>query len=341
MRHAIRCSFVALLSSALLAATAAFARADEPAPAESAAPAPAASAAPVTSPAASEAPAAPAPAPAAATPAPSPTAAITVPQPGTHGLTAQLWNYGFGGFCCNSPTLLGPWDIQSLQYQWATGNDIPSVTALLRQDHDIFPTASQAWYADDYHTFAPNFYTYAQIGYSAGHVLPNSTYYLEGDAKFGKLYNYVLGFGFGTANNPSGAFFPFQSATTTQYFSVGPSVYTGPFAFTLRFLPTDTNGTKNASTEFTAQYTNVGHDQTVFTLQDGSQPNVFVGTPKFGPIYQYQHYTVYEVTEKHWLTRTFGFLVGGLLGYYNGGQTALNTYNQSAITYGLFWYPGP
>jgi YaiO family outer membrane protein len=358
MQNAIRYGLVALLGLASCVASGAKASADalpaiafvpsvvadSPAPSpDVASPAPAESAAP-----ASPAPAAP------AVPAATPTPPITVPQPGTHGLTAQFWNYGFNSFCglsaphTGAPPLcgttpLGPWDVQSLQYQWPQGkDDIPSVTGLLRQDHDVAsPTHSQAWYADDYHTFSQSFYAYAQVGYSAGNVLPNQTYYLEGDAKFCKQYQCVIGVGYGTANNPGGAYFPFQGETTTQYWSVGPSYYVGPFAFTVRFEPSRTNGTGTASTLSSVQYTEVGHDQAVFTWQTGSTPNIFVGTPVFAPIYQYQHFNVYELVEKHWVTRNFGFLIGGVLGYYNGNQAPTNTYNQSAITYGLFWYPSP
>jgi YaiO family outer membrane protein len=360
MSNAIRCSVVALLGSVLFAATAATALADTTTPAtatsDSAAaaplavaadsPAPAPAASPEASPAAPPPASAPAPA-TAATPAPSTTAAPAVFLPGTHGLTAQFWNYGFAAAypVQNYPfgrVGLGPWDVQSLQYQWqANKDDIPSVTTLLRQDHDVFPTHSQAWYADDYHTFSQSFYAYAQVAFASGNILPNQSYYLEGDAKFCKQYQCVIGVGYSTANNPGGAFFPFAGQTTTQYWSFGPSYYLGPFAFTMRFEPSRTNGTGTASTVSTVQYTNVGRDQAVFTWQSGSQPNIFVGTPKFAPIYDYQHFNVYQVTEKHWLTRDFGFVIGGLLGYYNGNQAPANDYWQNAITYGLFWYPSP
>jgi YaiO family outer membrane protein len=272
----------------------------------------------------------------AATPAPAaPAAAAPGPQPGTLGLTVAGTAYTISG------AKLGPWDIGSIDYQWqADKEDIPSVTFYSRFDNDpAVKTNSQAVYVDDYHTFAPDFYMYAQVEGSYGKVNPYRMFYVEGDYKTGWENDLVLSLGGATMQNPSGAVFPFSGGTTTQYYTFGPSYYTGPFAFSLRFTPSNTNGTNTASTSFSMQYTRVGQNLAVLGVQAGTQPNVFVGAPGFPPAYAYQKFFLTSLTEKRWLTDTFGIEAGATTGYYNGGLTPANSYHENAYTLGIFLYP--
>lgn len=224
--------------------------------------------------------------------------------------------------------LYGPWSIQTLKYQLDRGKDIPSVTLLDRHDNDRpAGSSSQAIYLDDYHTWSQRFYTYAQVSFSKGTISPYRMAYLEGDAKFAPQQNVVMGFGVATMQNPDG--------TSTQFASIGPSVYAGRMVYTLRFLPSDTNGVHAAATQFVAEYNEIGRNQVTLSLLDGSQPSVLVGFPP--SFATFQRLFEADVTVKHWLRRNFGIIVGGTFGSHLDRSTGATIYDQQGITIGLFF----
>ncbi len=224
--------------------------------------------------------------------------------------------------------LYGPWSIRTLKYQLDRGKDIPSVTLLDRNDNDR-PTGSsaQAIYLDDYHTWSQRFYTYAQVSFGKGTISPYRMAYLEGDVKLTPEQNVVMGFGGATMQNPDG--------TSTQLASIGPSLYMGRMVYTLRFLPSDTNGVHAAATQFVAEYSDIGRNQVTLSLLNGSQPSVLVGFPP--SFATFQRLFEANLMVKHWLRRDFGIIVGGTFGNHFDRSTGANIYDQQGITIGLFF----
>jgi YaiO family outer membrane protein len=224
--------------------------------------------------------------------------------------------------------LYGPWNVAKLQYQWQQGNDIPSMTYVNRVDSDkAGPSHSNGLYADDYHTWTDTFYTYAQANVASGNSLPGNSIYLEGDFKFLPDRSLVGGIGGGVLTNPGGA--------TTRWLSVGPTLYTnGPMVYTVRYLPANTDGIGTSATELVAEYNRVGHDQVTVSYIFGSQPSILAGAPASLALIQNLNET--DILWNHWLTKRFGFVLGGTFGNHYDRATGVNLYNQSALWLGLF-----
>ena len=250
--------------------------------------------------------------------------------------------------------LYGPWQTELLEYQWQAGkNDIPSVTILNRNDHDRnalqapSPTRSTAIYLDDYHNWSNTFFTYAQVMTSDGNVLPNRLIYIEGDAKFGKAHNFVVGVGGSAYANPD--------ASYTRSLSIGPTLYTHAMVYSVRYLPAavagtfsgfDQNGLPVTGTtksygsglEFVAEYNGLGTNQVIATYLGGNQPGLLVGSlgslpSQFANI---QHIGEFDLSVKHWFRRDFGIIVGGTLGSHTLQITGARIYKVAAITVGVF-----
>jgi hypothetical protein len=222
----------------------------------------------------------------------------------------------------------GPWSIQTLQYQWKTGSDVPSITLFNRNDSDRpIASSSRAVYLDDYHTWTGSFYTYAQISLSNGNIQPYRLAYLEADAKVNGQQNLVAAAGGAFAQNPDG--------TSTRYLSIGPRYYTGPMVFEVRWLPANTNGIATAATEGIVTYNRLGRDQVVLTYLNGSEPSVLVGFPSSFTTYQKLDET--DLVWRHWLRPNFGIVLGGTIGHHYDRTTGVNIYNEHAFTLGFFF----
>jgi YaiO family outer membrane protein len=225
--------------------------------------------------------------------------------------------------------LYGPWSVQTLEYQWqADKSDVPSVTFLNRTDDDRpFESSSRAVYGDDYHTWSSDFYTYGQVSFANGDIEPYNLAYLEGDLKLERRQNLVLGAGAGVTRNPGD--------TSTRWVSAGPSFYTGPMVFEVRFLPANTNGISTSAAEGVVQYNRLGQDQITATVLSGSQPSVLVNFP---PSYAtFQRLTEYDLVWRHWITPRFGFVAGGTIGTHEDRTTGAALYDQHAVTFGVFY----
>ncbi|NNM92181.1 MAG: YaiO family outer membrane beta-barrel protein [Candidatus Eremiobacteraeota bacterium] len=224
--------------------------------------------------------------------------------------------------------LYGPWTIQTVRYQFQHGKDIPSITLFIRNDRDR-PTASgsHALYIDDYHNWNPRFFTYAQLSAASGTIQPNRMAYAEGDWKLGARGTTVMALGGATMSNPD--------TTSTRYLSVGPTLYTGSMVYTLRFLPSDTNGVRASATQFSAEYNALGSNQITATFLDGSQPSVLVGFPPSSSTFQ--RLFEFDLTWKHWVTKRFGFTIGGTMSSHRDRTTGASIYAQRAIEFGLFF----
>lgn len=250
-------------------------------------------------------------------------AAAAADQPAATA-TATTTVYSFSG------SAYGPWRVQNFQYQWQLHGDVPSVTLQDRSDDDPARASnSRAVYLDDYHTFSNRFYAYAQIGVSNGTVLPYRSAYLEGDAKLGRRGALVLAAGGAHLQNADGS--------VTEYASVGPTLYTGSLAFTLRFMPAKTQGIGTAATQFSALYQRDGRDQVVLVLLDGTQPNVLAGLP--AAMTGFQHVAQASLSVKHWVSHTAGFVIGTAFGNYVDANGSANTYRQRGVTFGVFTNP--
>lgn len=240
--------------------------------------------------------------------------------------TATTTAYSFSG----GNQDYGPWTVQSFEYRWQLPHDVPAVTLVDRNDNDRpVATNSRGVYVDDYHTFAPHFYAYAQVAGADGTVLPYRSAYLEGDAKIGPRGTLVLAAGGAVLQNAGG--------TTTHYMSVGPTLYAGPLALTLRFMPANTNGVNTSATQFTLQYAHTRRDQIALVLLDGTQPNVLAGLPATAA--GFQRVSQATLTIRHWINHTSGFVVGGTLGNFADAHSAANTYRQRGVTFGVFIAP--
>jgi YaiO family outer membrane protein len=228
-----------------------------------------------------------------------------------------------------SNSAYGPWSVQTLQYQWqADKDDIPSLTLFNRDDDDHpIASSSRALYADDYHTWSNSFYTYAQISAADGDIQPYNLAYLEGDLKLDEKQNLVLGAGAGVTRNPGD--------TSTRWISAGPSYYVGPMVFEVRLMPANTNGIATSATEGVVEYNRLGHDQVTGIFLDGSQPSVLVGFPP--QFTTFQRLTEYDLTWRHWLTPTFGLVIGGTVGNHDDRETGETIYDQRGITFGFFF----
>lgn len=239
--------------------------------------------------------------------------------------TATTTSYTFSG----NPNY-GPWSVQSFEYRWQIRQDVPAVTLVDRNDEDRpVSSSSRAVYLDDYHTFSSRFYAYAQIGAGDGTVLPYRSAYLEGDAKLGRQGTIVLAAGGAALENAGG--------TTTRYISAGPTLYSGRMAFTLRFLPANTDGIGTSATQFTVQYNGAGRNQIALVLLDGTQPNVLAGLPASAA--GFQRVSQATLTIKHLLTPNSGFVLGGTLGNFTDASSVANTYRQRGVTFGVFIVP--
>jgi hypothetical protein len=222
----------------------------------------------------------------------------------------------------------GPWSIQTLQYQFKTGDDVPSITLFNRDDNDRpAGSSSRAIYLDDYHTWTGSFYTYAQFSVSNGNIQPYRLGYLEADAKVTNAQNVVLAAGGGFASNPD--------SSTTHWASVGPRLYTGSMVYEVRYLPATTDGIGTSATEGIVTYNRLGHDQVVLTYITGSEPSVLVGFPP--SFATFQQLNEGDVVWRHWLRPDFGFLLGGTVGHHADKDTGNTIYDQRAIQFGLFY----
>ena len=251
--------------------------------------------------------------------------------------------------------LYGPWQTQTLEYQWEAGPlDIPSVTLVNRNDTDrIAPfsttlrTHSTALYADDYHTWSKRFFTYGQIESAEGNILPTRSAYLEGDEKFGATQNVLLGFGGGLFVNPD--------TSVTRELAVGPSLYSGRMVYTARYLFTNISGsfsaphasgttTSNGSAvQLIAEYIALGRNQATFAYLGGRQPGVVVGNLASVPpsLTNVQNISQFNVWWKHWIRKNFGFEVGATFGTHDYANPPLGVpsriYNQNGVTLGVFF----
>jgi YaiO family outer membrane protein len=222
--------------------------------------------------------------------------------------------------------IYGPWSTQSLEYQWQTQSDVPSLTLYNRNDDDRPSSSkSQSFFVDDYHTWSGRFYTYAQAGFSNGTLEPNRAFYAEADGKFGRELSLVLGTGAGVVANPNG--------TTTRYVSAGPEYYAGPVSVTLRFLPSSTDGIRSAATELATQYNRAGRDRVTLTLINGTAPSILVGLPA---LTTFERSSQGTLTWLHCLTPHLGFEIAGSL-ISNVGASQGDNYGGRAITFGVFY----
>lgn len=224
--------------------------------------------------------------------------------------------------------LYGPWTIQTARYQFHAGKDIPSVTLFIRNDRDRpVASGSHALYIDDYHTWDRDFFSYAQVSVASGDIQPNRMAYAEGDWKLGTRGTTVVALGGATMSNPD--------STSTRYLSIGPTLYTGMMVYTLRFLPSDTDGVHASATQFTAEYNGLGKNQFTANFLNGSQPSVLVGFPPSSSTFQ----RLFEAdfTWKHWINKRFGFTVGTTFGSHEDRATGAAIYAQRALSFGLFF----
>jgi len=224
--------------------------------------------------------------------------------------------------------LYGPWSVLTLQYQWQTADDIPSITLFNRNDDDRpVSSHSSAVYLDDYHTWSHTFYTYAQISAGNGDIQPYNLAYLEGDIKLDKQRSLVAALGGGVTRNPGD--------TSTRWISFGPSLYVGPMVYEVRLLPTNTNGIAASATQGIVEYNRLGQDQVVLSYLAGSQPSVLVGLPPSATVFQ--RLDEFDLTWRHWLRPNFGVLIGGTVGNHYDRTSGASIYNQRAITLGVFF----
>lgn len=222
----------------------------------------------------------------------------------------------------------GPWTIQTTRYQFQFGKDVPSITLFNRNDNDRpIGSSSHAVYLDDYHTWNKRFFTYAQVSASSGNIQPYRMAYAEGDWKLGARGTTVLALGGATMSNPD--------TTSTRYLSIGPTLYTGIMIYTLRWLPSDTNGIHASAAQFSAEYNGLGSNQVTLNLLDGSQPSVLLGFP--ASFTTFQRLFEADVTWKHWITKRFGFTLGTTLSTHRDRDTGASIYAQRAIELGLFF----
>ncbi|HET9030688.1 MAG TPA: hypothetical protein VFN49_10965 [Candidatus Aquilonibacter sp.] len=248
----------------------------------------------------------------------------------------------------------GPWQTELLEYQWQAGRkDIPSVTLLNRNDHDrnIFgqaiPSRSTAVYVDDYHNWTSSFFTYVQLMTSDGTILPNRLFYAEADAKLGAQKNVVFGVGASAYANPD--------HSSTRSLSIGPTYYAKSMVYTIRYLPSavggDFSGLRNgfpvigttkaygSGMEFIAEYNRLGTNQVIVAYLGGNQPGILVGGLGAVPTQftNIQRIGEFDLSIKHWVSRDFGFILGGSVGSHAMQTSGAKIYDVQSVTAGLFF----
>ena len=228
----------------------------------------------------------------------------------------------------------GPWRTLTGTYRWEAGADTPSVTLMTRADADrLGPTHSDGTVLDDYHTWSPRFFTYAAVGLSAGTVLPNRSFYVEGDAKVGRNLTTVLGGGIGVVVNPNG---PVQ-----RYINVGPTFYATNFNVTLRYIQTLTTGRTGAGTGLlTIQSGQTGKTISTLTLLAGDQPPNGVAEPSQAAAFG-QRTVLAGLEVKHWTDRNGGILAGVQIERLNDRMSGDLLYVRRGLTLGIFRNLGP
>jgi hypothetical protein len=104
-------------------------------------------------------------------------------------------------------------------------------------------------------------------------------------------------------------------------------------SYTLRFLPSRTNGIGSAGTEFVTEYNNAGRDRVTLALLGGSAPSIIVGLPAFTT---FERSSQVSLTWLHCLTPHLGFEIGGSL-IRNDGAAQGDDYGGKAVTFGIFY----
>jgi YaiO family outer membrane protein len=230
--------------------------------------------------------------------------------------------------------IYGPWDTLTGTYRWVAGADTPSVTLVTRADHDVLaPTHSDGTVIDDYHTWSPRFFTYAALGLSAGTVLPNRSFYVEGDEKVGRNLTTVLGGGLGVVVNPNGV--------VQRYLNVGPTFYANNFNVTLRYLQTFTTSRTGTGTGLlTFQSGQTGKTIATLNLVAGDQPPNGLAEPSLFAAFGQR--TVSDGLEiKHWTSPQGGILAGVVVARLNDQLSGDLLYVQRGVTLGIFRNIGP
>jgi YaiO family outer membrane protein len=230
--------------------------------------------------------------------------------------------------------IYGPWDTWTGTYRWVAGPDTPSVTLVTRDDHDILaPTHSDGTVLDDYHTWSPRFFTYAALGLSAGTVLPNRSFYVEGDEKVGRNLTTVLGGGLGVVVNPNGV--------VQRYLNVGPTFYANNFNVTLRYLQTFTTSRTGAGTGIlTFQAGQTGKTIATLTLLAGDEPPNGLAVPSQPAVFGERAVSV-GLEVKHWIGLKGGILAGVGVARLNDQMSGNTIYAQRGVTLGIFRNIGP
>jgi len=208
------------------------------------------------------------------------------------------------------------------------------VTMVTRVDHDqLAPTHSFGTVLDDYHTWSPRFFTYAAVGLAAGTVLPNRSFYVEGDEKVGRSLTTVLGGGVGVVVNPNGL--------VQRYVNLGPTFYWNNFNVTLRYLQTFTSGRVGAGTGIaTIQSGQTGKTISTLTLLAGDQPPNGIAEAS-QPVVFGQRTVLADFEVKHWIGTKGGILAGVQVERLNDRMTGTMLYARRGITLGIFRNIGP
>ncbi len=249
----------------------------------------------------------------------------------------------------------GPWQTQTLEYQWQAGKrDIPSFTLLNRNDRDRnafgqpVPSHSTAVYLDDYHNWSKSFFTYTQVMTSNGNILPNRLLYVEADQKLLRQRNLVFAIGGALYSNPDGS--------ATRSLSIGPTLYERSMVYTVRYMPAavsgsfsgfDNNGLPISGTmksygsglELVAEYNKLGSNQITATYLGGNQPGILVGALGALPAQftNIQRIGEFDLNLKHWFRKDFGFVAGVTIASHSMQSTGAPIYRDNAFTAGLFF----
>jgi YaiO family outer membrane protein len=231
-------------------------------------------------------------------------------------------------------SIYGPWQTLTGTYRWVAGPDTPGVTLVTRSDDDrLAPTHSDGTVVDDYHTWSERFFTYAAVGLAAGDVLPNRSFYVEGDEKVGRSLTTVLGGGIGVVVNPNG---PVQ-----RYINVGPTFYAPNFNVTLRYLQTFTTGrTGDGTLLATVQAGQTGKTISTLTLLAGDQPPNGIAEPAQTAVFG-QRTVLAGITVKHWLGPKGGIIAGVDIERLNDRMSGDTLYVRRGVEFGVFRNIGP
>jgi YaiO family outer membrane protein len=230
--------------------------------------------------------------------------------------------------------LNGPWQTLTGTYRWEAGADTPGVALVTRSDDDrLAPTHSDGAVFDDYHTWSTRFFTYAAVGLSAGNILPNRSFYVEGDEKVGHNLTTVLGGGIGVVVNPNG---PVQ-----RYINVGPTFYAANFNVTLRYLQTFTTGrTGDGTVLATFQTGQTGKTISTLTLLAGDQPPNGIADSS-QPIAFGQRTVLAGLNVKHWIGTKGGIIAGVDIERLNDRMSGNTLYVRRGVELGVFRNIGP